>query len=209
MIYEQLVVGPLQCNCAILACEKTKEAVIIDPGDEGPRIVSAIRARGLTPKYVLHTHAHFDHVGGSKLLKETFSVPLCLHKADEIIYQNLPLQGRMFGIPLEAGAPIDRFLEDEEEIVFGIHKLQVIHTPGHSPGGICFRILSGKEMLFSGDTLFQQSIGRTDLWGGNTEQLLQAVRDRLFVLEEDLPVHPGHGPSTSVGIEKRTNPFFS
>jgi len=207
--YKRLVVGPLQCNCAILSCEKTKEAIVIDPGDEGPRIVSELRAQGLTPKFVLHTHAHFDHVGGSKLLKQTFSVPLCLHKGDEAIYQNLLLQGKMFGVPTEEGAPIDHFLEDGEEVIFGEYKVQVIHTPGHSPGGLSFRVISGEEMLFSGDTLFQQSIGRTDLWGANTEQLLKAVNDRLFVLDDDLPVHPGHGSSTTIGIEKRTNPFFA
>lgn len=208
MIYKKLVVGPLQCNCAILACEKTKEAVIIDPGDEGARIASEVQASGFTVKALLHTHAHFDHIGGTKEVKEALSAPIWLHKADLEIYNNLPLQGRMFGFSFVAAPAVDNFLEDGQTLNFGEHSLEVIHTPGHSPGGVCFRKKDGEEMIFSGDTLFQMSVGRSDLWGGDHEQMIHSIKDRLLVLSEDTPVHPGHGPSTMIGIEKRSNPFL-
>jgi hydroxyacylglutathione hydrolase len=210
MIYRELVVGPLQCNCAILACDRTKEAILIDPGDEGERIAREVKALGLDVKFIFHTHAHFDHIGASGDVKAKFGAPLCLHKDDEMIYNNLPQQGRMFGMQFDAAPPIDRFITDEERITFGDCKVEVIHTPGHSPGGVCFRVSGpGDERIFSGDSLFQASIGRTDLWGGDTDTLLTSIRNRLFVLEDDLPVHPGHGPSTKIGIEKRTNPFLT
>lgn len=209
MIHKELVVGPLQCNCAILACERTKEAVVIDPGDEGARILAAIAQLGLEVKFVLHTHAHFDHIGGTAELKKTLAAPTCLHKGDEFIYNNLPGQGKMFGMQFGEAPPIEKFLEDGEILTFGDCKLEVIHTPGHSPGGVCYQV-SGQsdEKIFSGDTLFQRSIGRTDLWGGDTELLLKSVRERIFVREGDLPVFPGHGPSTRVGEERTSNPFF-
>jgi len=209
VLHKNLVVGPLQCNCAILACEKTREAVLIDPGDEAPRIIAELSAQNLTVKYLLHTHAHFDHVGATAGVKESQGGIVCVHKDDEQLFRNLPMQGRMFGFPMDAAPPIEKFLEDEEILTFGEHRLQVLHTPGHSPGGICLRLLDGDEKVFSGDTLFQQSIGRTDLWGGNLELLLGSIRRRLFVLNDDTPVFPGHGPDTTIGVEKRTNPFLS
>ncbi len=210
MIQKTIVVGPLQCNCTLLACEKTKEAVLIDPGDEPGKLLSAIEAYGIKVKYLLHTHAHFDHVGATGKLREAGHGQVCLHKGDETIYDNLPLQGRMFGFPLEKGPAIERFLLDEEELTFGENKIQVVHTPGHSPGGVCFRVFGGqeKEQLFSGDSLFQMSVGRTDLWGGDQNQLFKSIRDRIFTLEGEIKVHPGHGPSTTVGWEKMNNPFF-
>lgn len=209
MIKKTLVVGPLQCNCTILACEKTKEAVLIDPGDEAQKLIKEIDASGFKVKYLLHTHAHFDHIGATKLLKVHTQAPICLHKGDEAIYRMLPLQGKMFGMDFEEPSPIDRFLEHEEELSFGEHKLQIIHTPGHSPGGICFKLKSDDESVFSGDTLFQGSIGRTDLWGGNFDELIQSIRERLLTLNDDISVFPGHGPSTLIGKEKRNNPFLT
>ncbi len=210
MIQKTLVVGPFQCNCAILACEKTKEAIVIDPGDEPERILSAIEAQGLKIKYLLHTHAHLDHVGATRKLKEGGHGDICLHAGDKTIYDNLPMQGQMFGLKMEPGAAIDQFLEDEQELTFGEHKFKVIHTPGHSPGGVCFQVQGGveKEQLFSGDTLFQLSVGRTDLWGGDQDLLFRSIRNRLFTLEGEMKVHPGHGPSTTIGFEKTKNPFF-
>lgn len=208
LIFERIVVGPFQCNCVILGCAKTKEAVVIDPGDEGERIAEKIRQRGLTPKWYLHTHAHLDHIGGTKHLCTQWDCPPTLHKADQFIYDQLPMQGKMFGLELESAPPVRKFVEDGEKISFGGFSLEVIHTPGHSPGGVCYRLLGSHDQVFSGDTLFQGSIGRTDLWGGDTELLLRSIRERLFTLEDELPVHPGHGPSSKIGIEKRTNPFF-
>jgi hydroxyacylglutathione hydrolase len=211
MIHKELVVGPLQCNCAIVACERTREGIIIDPGEEGPRITNELAQYGIAVKYILHTHAHFDHIAAASFVKAVTSAPLCLHKADEFIYNKLPEQGRLFGFRFDSAPPIDRFVVDGEILEFGDCKLSVIHTPGHSPGGVCFHITGpgGDERLFSGDSLFAGSIGRTDLWGGNMELLLSSIRDRLFVLEKDLPVYPGHGPSTKIGIERTTNPFFN
>jgi hydroxyacylglutathione hydrolase len=208
MIFERLVVGPLQCNCAILACEKTKEAVVIDPGDEATRIVSAIQSRGYDVKYLLHTHAHFDHIGATAELRKAVTAPVCLHKGDHEIFKNLPMQGQMFGMQFGEAPEVEKFLEDNEVLKFGNQSLEVVHTPGHSPGGLCFKVSGDEEMLFSGDSLFQMSIGRTDLWGGNFELLIKSIKERVFSLEGEMPVHPGHGPSTRVGDEKRLNPFF-
>lgn len=209
MIHKTLVVGPLQCNCAILACERTKEAVIIDPGDEAERIAKEVTAEGFKVKYLLHTHAHFDHIGGTGGVKSSLGGTICLHRGDIDIYRNLPMQGQLFGFKFSAAPEVEKFIEDNEEIVFGDHRLEAIHTPGHSPGGLCFRSRGGDELLFSGDSLFQQSIGRTDLWGGNHGQLLNSIRERIFTLEGDTKVFPGHGPATKVGVEKMSNPFFN
>jgi len=208
VIRKTFVVGPLQCNCTLLACEKTLEAVLIDPGDEAPRLIKEIDDAGFKVKYLLHTHAHFDHIGATRQLKSHTQAPICLHEADSSIYRMLPLQGKMFGMVFDEPEPIDKFLEDEEELCFGQHKIQIIHTPGHSPGGVCFKLKDGDEMVFSGDTLFQGSIGRTDLWGGNFDELIRSIRNRILVLSDDIQVFPGHGPSTLVGKEKRNNPFL-
>lgn len=209
MIQRTAIVGPLQCNCVLLGCEKTKEAVLIDPGDEAQRLIEMVEKIGLKVKYLLHTHAHFDHVGATAEVKAKLGGTTCLHTGDQPLYDNLPMQCQLFGFPVVSAPPLEKVLTDEEILTFGDHRLQVIHTPGHSPGGLCFKLLDGNEDLFSGDTLFQGSVGRTDLWGGDTDQLLQSIRRRLFVLDDGIAVHPGHGPSTEIGIEKRTNPFLS
>jgi len=208
LIHEIAVVGPLQCNCALLACPKTLEAVLIDPGDEPQKIIQKVEARGVKVKYLLHTHAHFDHIGATGALKEKLGAQPCLHPADEQIYTNLPLQGKLFGMQFGEAPPIEKFFEDEEELVFGEQKLKVIHTPGHSPGGVCFQLVGGNERVFSGDTLFNRSIGRSDLWGGDEKQLVKSIRDRLLVLQDDTEVFPGHGPKTLIGLERHSNPFL-
>lgn len=208
MIQQRLVVGPLQCNCTILACEKTREAVVIDPGDEAPRILEALQKQNLTAKYLLHTHAHFDHIGGTREIRDKLQTKICLHQGDEMIYKMLPLQGQMFGMQFPEPRPIDQFIEDGEVLQFGEHKLEVIHTPGHSPGGVCFKLSDKEQLLFSGDTLFQRSIGRTDLWGGSFETLVASIKHRIFTLDGDTLVFPGHGDSTRVGEEKKENPFL-
>ncbi len=209
MIHKTLVVGPLQCNCILLGCEKTKEAVLIDPGDEPDRIQAWVEEAGLKVKYLLHTHAHFDHIGATSGLYSQWRVPPCLHAADEAIYNQLPMQGKMFGMEFAPAPAVEKRLSDEEILTFGDYKLQVLHTPGHSPGSICFKSLQGKEDVFSGDTLFHESVGRSDLWGGDQRTLIKSIKDRLFVLEDELEVHPGHGPSTRIGHEKRHNPFLN
>jgi glyoxylase-like metal-dependent hydrolase (beta-lactamase superfamily II) len=220
LIFKTLSVGPFQCNCRILACPRTGEALLIDPGDEADRIlksVSEIQAPSgapLTVKYLLHTHGHLDHIAASREVKEKLRTPeLVIHQADEEIYRNLPLQAQLFGLSYGEPLPIDRFVEHEEELRVGDLRFSVIHTPGHSPGSVGFRLredsASGaSEILFSGDTLFQGSVGRTDLWGANQEQMFKMIHERLMTLDDDTRVCPGHGPDTRIGIEKRENPFL-
>jgi glyoxylase-like metal-dependent hydrolase (beta-lactamase superfamily II) len=210
MLHKVLPVGPLACNCQLVACPRTKKAVLVDPGDEAEKILKLVAAEGVTVKYLLHTHAHFDHCGATGAVKTATGALACLHDADRMLYENLPTQGRMFGMHFEPAPALDKKLEDGQPIPFGDCHLEVIHTPGHSPGSVCFRFSGpdGSEWLASGDTLFQGSVGRADLWGGNGRLLLKSIQERIFVLDDDLPVFPGHGDSTLVGIEKRTNPFF-
>ena len=145
MIRKTISVGPLQCNCTLLACEKTKEAVLIDPGDEAEKILRLVEEHGVKVKYLLHTHAHFDHIGATGALHAKLGAPPCLHAHDQQIYDNLPLQGQMFGMKFAPAPKVEKLLVDEEELMFGEHRLQIIHTPGHSPGGVCFRLLGGDE----------------------------------------------------------------
>jgi glyoxylase-like metal-dependent hydrolase (beta-lactamase superfamily II) len=227
MIQKTVSVGPLQCNCQILVCAKTLSAVIVDPGDEADKILrnihqieSELSGQKISVKALLHTHAHFDHMGATrevatKLKASGVDAPtIFLHRGDEFIYQMLKRQGEMFGFQFEAPLPVDRFLNDNEELTFGTLRFQIIHTPGHSPGGVCFRLHSDSaekvpETVFSGDTLFRRSIGRSDLWGGDQDLLMKSIRERLFVLDGDTAVHPGHGPSTRIGEEKLENPYAS
>ncbi len=208
LIRKNLTVGPLQCNCVILACEETREAIVIDPGDEPSKIIQALEKDQLKVKYLLHTHAHFDHIGGTKGVKEKVQGTICLHKDDEMIYNMLPMQGQMFGMRMDSPHPVEHFLEDEERIQFGKHSLQVIHTPGHSPGGVCFKMEGNESWLFSGDSLFEQSIGRTDLWGADHGTLIHSIKSRLFTLSDETKVFPGHGNPTRIFEEKRSNPFL-
>jgi hydroxyacylglutathione hydrolase len=208
LIQHTAVVGPLQCNCVLLACPDTLEAVLIDPGDEPQKILSLVQAQGVRVKYLLHTHAHFDHIGATAAVKEALGAAPCLHPADNEIYRNLPLQGRLFGFEMGEAPDVEKFLEDDEELSFGRFKLRVVHTPGHSPGGVCFQLVGEDERLFSGDTLFRQSIGRSDLWGGDSLQLVKSIKQRILTLRHDTAVFPGHGPQTEVGFEKKNNPFL-
>lgn len=207
MLRKVLPVGSLQCNCVLLACEQTREAVLIDPGDEAGKIVKMVEEAGVKVKYLLHTHAHFDHIGATRELHAKWQSVPCLHAHDQQLYDNLPMQGRFFGMEFQNAPAIEKFLSDEEEIVFGQHRLKILHTPGHSPGSICLQLQDGNEEVFSGDTLFYESVGRADLWGGDAGQLVKSIKNRLFTLNDDIKVQPGHGPGTSIGFEKRNNPF--
>jgi hydroxyacylglutathione hydrolase len=206
-ILETFPVGPLQCNCTILADPRTREAVVIDPGDEAERILRALEAEKVTPVALLHTHAHLDHITGSRAVKEATGAPIRLHAGDRPLYDALPEQAAFFGFRAEAPAQPDTPLTDGEVIRFGAHALRAIHTPGHTPGSMCFLLEGESRMLFSGDTLFRRSIGRTDLWGGDTDAILASIRRRLFTLPGETPVVCGHGPGTTIDEEKRSNPF--
>jgi len=183
------MVGPIQANCYIVGCKQTGEAVVIDPGGEVPRIVSEVVKRKLTVRCILNTHGHWDHTGGNDELREITRAPLMIHRGDAPQLSQTP----------------DDWLEEGREIRFGTYRLKVIHTPGHSPGGVC---LAGPGVVFTGDTLFAGSIGRTDLPGGDYETLLSGVRGKLFSLGDEVRVYPGHGPSSTIGQERAQNPFF-
>ncbi len=205
MILETLPVGMIQANCYILGDEASKEALIIDPGGDTPAISRVLEARQLKPVAILATHGHFDHVEALAGVKRATGAPILVHEGDLPLIQGMTGQGLLFGIRVEAAPPPDRFLTDGEEIRFGDLAVRVIHTPGHSPGSVSYRI---DRKVFVGDLLFAGSIGRTDLQGGDYETLIRSVRAQIFTLPDDTVVYPGHGPTTTVGVEKRTNPFF-
>ena len=208
---ETIPVGPLQCNCSILGDPSTGDALVIDPGDEAEKILRALGTSGLSPVALLHTHAHFDHIGGSRRVHEATAAPIRLHAADFPLYDALPKQAAHFGLSAEDPAPAGPPVEDGEVIRFGRFAVTAIHTPGHTPGSTCYllddegRGFAG--VLFSGDTLFRRSIGRTDLWGGDTQTILSSIRERLYRLPADLRVICGHGPDTTIGEESARNPF--
>jgi glyoxylase-like metal-dependent hydrolase (beta-lactamase superfamily II) len=207
-LIESFPVGPLQCNCAIVADPTTREAVVVDPGDEPDRILEALAGAGLRAVALIHTHAHFDHMGCSALLKRITGAPILLHAADRPLYQNLAAQAQTFGLTLDAPGIIDRTLVGGDRVACGKGVLEVIHTPGHTPGSLCFRMPGENgDVLFSGDTLFRRSIGRTDLWGGSMPQILESIRDQLLTLPGGLRVIPGHGDETTIADEGKRNPF--
>jgi glyoxylase-like metal-dependent hydrolase (beta-lactamase superfamily II) len=201
-----LVVGPLQVNCYLVACAASQTALVIDPGDEGERIVAAVRAAGRQVTGIVNTHGHFDHIGANRVLVEATGAELLIHEHDLPLLHKAQLHARMYGLHAEPSPPPARLLRDGDELTCGKLRCQVIHLPGHSPGGIA--LLCGRH-LFSGDVLFAGSIGRTDLPGGDHHTLVEGIRRRLWCLPGDTIVHPGHGPDTSIAREKRTNPFVA
>lgn len=202
-------VGPLQCNCTILFDAGSRDAVVIDPGDEGDRIVAEIEKANLRVSALLHTHAHFDHIGGSAAVAAGTGASIRLHPDDAPLYDALPEQAALFGLSASSPSPRGAPLSDGEVIRFGAFSVTAIHTPGHTPGSTCFLSDGASPILYSGDTLFRRSIGRTDLWGGDTDLILQSIRQKLFSLPEETPVVCGHGPDTTIGEEKRANPFVA
>lgn len=204
-IFDHLVVGPLQCNCYIVGDPETKEAIVIDPGDDADRLAESLAAKGLKVTAIVATHAHFDHIVAAGRLRELTGAPFYLHEDDKPVLSWMQESGRMFlGIELPAPPEVDSEAREGDRLVAGRVALEVIHTPGHSPGSIS---LVTDDAVFSGDTLFAGSIGRTDLPGGDTQALLDAVKDKLFRLDGDLPVYPGHGPATTLAQEQESNPF--
>ncbi len=206
-LIQTLVVGPLQTNCSIIADEATGQAVVVDPGDEAERIARALARTGATAIALLHTHAHFDHISGTAELAALTGAPIRLHAADRALYDRLEEQASYFGIPAGPPLPPDAPISDGEVIRFGGSSLRAIHTPGHTPGSTCFLLEGDEPALFAGDTLFRRSIGRTDLPGGDTEAILDSIRQKLFSLPGSTPVICGHGPGTTIDEERRLNPF--
>ncbi len=202
-----LPVGPLQCNCSILVDPATREALVIDPGGDADRILLALAAEKARPVALLHTHGHFDHILGTAEVARVTGAAIRIHDGDRPLYDGLCEQAAAFGLKADPPAPAGPALNDGEVIPFGSCRLRAIHTPGHTPGSSSFLLETGAATLFAGDTLFRRSIGRTDLWGGDTDQILASIRERLFTLPEETPVVCGHGPGTTIGQERRSNPF--
>ncbi len=204
MRIERISVGPFQQNARILVCEKTREAILIDPGDEAGRIGKKIEDMGLKVLYILGTHAHIDHIGAVSILQKEFSLPFYIHKGDAELVKSLPMQAAKYEIEGVEIPLIDRYIEDGDIFSFGECQGKAIHTPGHSPGGVSF--LFGED-VFVGDVLFSNSIGRTDLPGGSFAILEKSIREKLYTLPGSTRVHPGHGYSTTIEYEKAHNPF--
>jgi glyoxylase-like metal-dependent hydrolase (beta-lactamase superfamily II) len=207
MILETFPVGPLQCNCTILGDEETREAIVIDPGDEIGRIARRLNANGLKLKQILITHAHIDHVGGALKLKRLTGAPILLNENDLPLLDMMDEQAAWIGGPTPETAPPDETLADGLVVGLEHYPAQVLHTPGHTQGSVCLHFVPLK-MVIAGDTLFAGSIGRTDLPGGDSYQILDSIQTRLLALPDETKVVPGHGPSTTIGVERRRNPFL-
>ena len=205
MIIKNVVVGPLEVNCYIIGCEDTEEAAIIDPGDNADEIISIIEKEGLKPKFIINTHAHFDHIGGVKTIQDYFDIDFFLHKDDLFLVDNANEQATAFGLKPIPKPEVNKYVNNGEKISLGNKSVTVIHTPGHSPGCVCYYL---NNKVFVGDTLFASSIGRTDLPGGSYETLINSIKEKLFPLGDGTIVYPGHGPSTTIENEKKNNPFL-
>jgi len=204
VIIKSLTVGPIMANCYILGCEKTGAAIVVDPGDDVDKILLILAEAKLKVKYIINTHGHFDHVGGNMKLKETTGADILIHADDAPMLNHLQEAAASFGLSSDNSPAPDRLLKDGDSISCGSIMLEVLHTPGHSPGGIS---LFTQNAVFVGDTLFAGSIGRTDLPGGNFDILKSSIHNKLFVLPDDVTVYPGHMGTTTIGREKRYNPF--
>jgi hydroxyacylglutathione hydrolase len=215
MILETLPVGPLQCNCSILGDETSREAIVVDPGDDIPRILALLARHSLTVKQIVITHAHIDHIAGAHRLKQLTGAPILYNENDLPLVKMMDVQAGWLGIPTPAVSKPDDTLDDGKLISIGASTERdqrglagiILHTPGHTEGSVCL-YLPDNSLLLAGDTLFAGSIGRTDLPGGNTSKLLHSIHERLLTLPDEVTVIPGHGPGTSIGSERASNPFL-
>ncbi|MDH5742311.1 MAG: MBL fold metallo-hydrolase [Candidatus Aminicenantes bacterium] len=205
MNYERIVVGALETNCYLVFCEQTLECAVVDPGAEPEKISRLIGEKGLKPVVLINTHGHIDHIGANKDIKEKYDIPLCVHPSDSSMLGNVLNSAMGFFLGAKKSPPPDRLLVEEEDILIGESRLKIIHTPGHSPGSVS---LSGDGFLLSGDVLFCGGVGRTDLPGGSWAELENSIRNRLFSFPDNTLVLPGHGPLTTVGQERGSNPFI-
>ncbi|NLK00975.1 MAG: MBL fold metallo-hydrolase [Clostridia bacterium] len=196
--------GSFETNCYLVADPKSKEGLIIDPGAQGEKIIESAKKQDMKILYIVNTHAHFDHIGADEIVKEAFGAEILVHSMDEEMMKSPELNFSCMGTESKSPNP-DRLLEDNEEISLGETTLKILHTPGHTPGGIC--LLTDNE-IFTGDTLFAGSVGRTDLPGGSYEQLMSSIEKRLKPLPGYLKVYPGHGPATTMEEEKANNPYM-
>ncbi|MGE3274494.1 MAG: MBL fold metallo-hydrolase [Vicinamibacterales bacterium] len=211
MILEAAAAPPFFKNGFVLGCERTREAVIVDPGDEVDALLAFVAREGLAVKAILLTHAHVDHVSGVARAKRALAVPIWMHRDDQFLYDHAVPMGAQFGLEVDAPPPVDRYYDEGGVPGFGDYAVEVLHTPGHCPGGVCLRVGRRGEPgqdLFVGDTLFAGSIGRTDLPGGDYDLLMRSITGVLLPVGDDARVYPGHGPETTIGEERRTNPFI-
>jgi glyoxylase-like metal-dependent hydrolase (beta-lactamase superfamily II) len=213
MILHKHAVGPFQMNCYILGCEDTKEGVIIDPGDEVDLLLKTVEEENLQLKAILNTHAHFDHIAGVAEIKKKTGLPFYLHEGDLFWIEGIKKQAEVFGLSIPEKPEVDHYLNEGDRFPFGKYSLKVIHTPGHSPGGVTFVLNEGvtgesAPRAFVGDCLFAGSIGRTDFPGGSHPELIQAIKTKILPLGDETIIHSGHGPDTTVYEERLHNPFL-
>ena len=204
MFVKKMQLGSLGTNCYIVGCERTKKALVIDPADEGERILEMIKNQGFTLEKIINTHGHWDHIGANAYIKAATGAEICIHEADELYLEDEKLNGKAWltGVGDTIGA--DRLLKDGDQITVGSLELNVLHTPGHTPGCVCYHI---EDDLFSGDTLFKSSVGRTDLPGGDGVSLIKNIREKLYVLSGKTVIYPGHEGTSTIGWERTRNPF--
>ena len=207
MIHEILPVGPLQCNCSIIGDEASHEAMVIDPGDDIEDVLTLVRKHNLRVKQIVITHAHIDHVGGAMKLRAATGAPILLNQNDYALLKMLDVQAAWIGVPTPDRVEIDRSVTTGETVAAGAHSATVLHTPGHTDGSICL-YFSAEKKLIAGDTLFAGSIGRTDLPGGSMKKIMQSLHETVLALPDDTAVVPGHGPLTTIGEERASNPFL-
>jgi glyoxylase-like metal-dependent hydrolase (beta-lactamase superfamily II) len=207
MIHEILTVGMLACNCSVFGDEQTREAIVVDPGDDIGRVLDVIARHGLRVKAIVITHAHIDHIGGAAKLKQASGAPVYMNGNDAELQKMMDMQAAWLGVPTPDAVEIDTAAKDGDRLAIGATEFLVLHTPGHTQGSISLWIPSEKKLV-AGDTLFRDSIGRTDLPGGDGRQILQSIHDKLLTLPEETVVIPGHGENTSIGREKEFNDFL-
>jgi glyoxylase-like metal-dependent hydrolase (beta-lactamase superfamily II) len=210
MHVESFAVGPLGCNCSIVADLATKTAIVVDPGGDLDGIRARLAARELKVTAIVHTHTHIDHVGATAGLQRETGAAAMIHEADRFLYDILPIQAQLVGCPVPEKTQMDGSLHDGTALTAGGLEMGVLHTPGHTPGSVCFYVSSGgASRVFSGDTLFRRGIGRTDLWGGDSALIMKSLKGKLLTLPDECVVVPGHGPVTTIAEERAMNPFLA
>lgn len=209
VVVETFPAGPLGCNCSLVIDEATKRAIVVDPGGDFELIDSRLDAIGAKVDAIVHTHTHIDHVGATAAVQRKSNARACIHEQDRFLYELLPVQAAMLGIPLPETVEMEGSLKDGSSLHAGAIEMGILHTPGHTPGSVTFVVKTDDgTRVFSGDTLFRRGIGRTDLWGGDSNLIMRSLREKILTLPDNAIVVPGHGPETTIGEERTKNPFL-